>query len=182
MNRSGSASFLILLLSLIVLSACSAVKIVDAKKASSLKSGDYSTYNFYKLDIDNQSPLEPEKANLELLLQEIGDKMEANNYRRTKNPDLLINIGIVITEEEQTRETDLRDAPSYIGQRNYSWKSEEVVIGYYNQGTVAFDFVDTKSNSLVYHAAARSILHKKPEKNRKQIQDAVDKIFDRMGL
>ena len=62
---------------------------------------------FFTMNIDNKTVLEPEKANLELLLNEIKKEMIARNYTRTDNPELKINIGIVVTEEAQTRETTI---------------------------------------------------------------------------
>lgn len=165
---------------LFVLSGCSSVKIVQVDQDPNTNFKDYKTYNFYKMNIDNGTTLEPEKANLELLLNEINSKMKARNYKRTENPDLMINIGIVVTEEVQTRETSLSDAPRYMGQRNYHWQSEEVVVGYYNNGSVAIDLVDTKKNTLVYHAVAKSVLSKKKEKNQKKIKEAVQKIFNQL--
>jgi hypothetical protein len=175
--------FIVSVFSLLIcfLAGCSAVKIIKVDQDASVNLKDYKTFNFYTMNIDNQTSLEPEKKNLDLLLNEIRNEMEAKNYTKAENPDLMINVGIVITEEVQTRETNINDAPRYMGQRNYHWESEEVVVGTYNDGTVAIDLVDTKTDALVYHAVARSVISSKKEKNQKRIKDAVNKIFSKFS-
>ena len=177
-NRLLIISFL--LLAICSFFGCSSVKVLEVDQLSGAKSGDYQYFNFYKLDIENNTALEPQKENLELLLTEVRDAMEARGLKRSENPELMINIGIVINEEVQTRQTSIDEAPMYMGQRNYHWESEEVVVGTYNEGTVAIDFVDTEKNKLAYHAVAQSVLSKKQEKNREKIKQAVDKIFSKL--
>ena len=181
LNMKINNVFIILIFSLLIcfLAGCSAVKVIKVDQDTSVNLKDYKTFNFYTMNIDNQTSLEPEKKNLDLLLNEIRNEMEAKNYTKAENPDLMINVGIVITEEVQTRETNINDAPRYMGQRNYHWESEEVVVGTYNDGTVAIDLVDTKTDALVYHAVARSVISSKKEKNQKRIKDAVNKIFSK---
>lgn len=163
---------------LCLFSACSStVKIVESDQDKDVNLKSYKTFDFVDMNVNNQTDLEPEQENLRILLDEITKAMEARNYKRAANPDLLINLGIVITEEVQTRETDIRDAPMYLGQRNYSWQSEEVVIGTYNQGSVALDMVDAQRKALVFRVVARSVLSKKREKNVEKIKEAVEKMF-----
>jgi len=111
-------------------------------------------------------------------LDEIHEQMAARGYEKvSENPDLIINLGVSITEKEQTRETDIREAPRYIGQRNYHWEVEEIVIGHYKEGTVTFDLVDANKNEMIWQAVAAGALEKKREKNQKKITKVVKKLF-----
>ena len=104
--------------------------------------------------------------------------MVARGYEKvSENPDLIINLGINITKEEQTMETDIRDAPRYIGQRNYHWESEEIVIRRYTEGTVTLDLVDATENEMIWQAVSTGTLEKKREKNKKKIVRAAQKLF-----
>jgi hypothetical protein len=175
-----SNSFYLLLVFIMMVcffAGCSTVKILEINQDANVNLKDYKTFNFYMMNVENETVLEPEKANLELLLQEIRNQMEVRNYKRAEDPGLMINIGIVISEDVQTRETTFSDAPVYMGQRNYHWESEEIVVGTYNEGAVTIDLVDTKKNVLVYHGVAKSVISKKTEKNKNKIKQAVQKIF-----
>lgn len=130
----------------------------------------YETYQIYELDVKNIPEFEPKKAGLNLLIEEINKQMIARGYKKvTENPDLIINLGLAIAKEVQTRETNLRDAPRYIGQRNYHWESEEVVVRKYMEGSVTLDLVDNSKSEMIWQAVSAGILSKKREKNKKKI-------------
>ena len=89
----------------------------------------YKTFKIVKLDIKTMPDFEPKKEGISQFMQEVTNKMQERGFRPTDdNPDLLINFGITIQEQAQTRETTIRDAPRYIGQRNYHWEAEEIVL------------------------------------------------------
>ncbi|MCJ7468436.1 MAG: DUF4136 domain-containing protein [Maribacter sp.] len=152
--------------------------LVSYEKADRVDFSKFKTFQVYSLDVKNIPEFEPKKEGLNLLIEEINKQMISRGYEKVKeNPDLIINVGVSITAEVQTRETTFRDAPMYIGQRNYHWESEEVIVREYNEGTVALDIVDTSENEMIWQAVASGILEKKREKNRKKIATGVQKLF-----
>jgi hypothetical protein len=83
-----------------------------------------------------------------------------------------------VNEEVQTRQTDFRtDAPRYLGQRNYSWKSQQVEVGRYREGTVTVHIVDRKQNKLVWKGAVQDIIPQKESRVEKTITKGVEKLF-----
>ena len=72
------------------------------------------------------------------------------------------------------------DAPRYIGQRNYHWESEEVVVNRYKEGTVTVHFVDRQTNKLVSEGIASAVVVEKDAAVRKNIADGVQKLFEEM--
>ena len=137
----------------------------------------YKTYQIYSLDVKNIPEFEPKKTGLNMLLEEIHKQMVARGYEKVnENPELLINLGVTITAEVQTRETDIRDA-RYMGQRNYHWESEEIVIGHYKEGTVTLDLVDANKNKMIWQAISGGVVSEKREKNKKKIVRGVQKLF-----
>ena len=152
--------------------------LVSYDKSEGVDFSKYNTYQIYSLEVTSIPEFEPKKTGLNLLIVEINKQMVARGYEKvSENPDLIINLGASVTEEEQTRETGIREAPRYIGQRNYHWESEEIVIGRYKEGTVTLDLVDTASNEMIWQAVASGILEKKQEKNEKKIVKVVKKLF-----
>ena len=152
--------------------------LVSYDKSEGVDFSKYNTYQIYSLEVTSIPEFEPKKTGLNLLIGEINMQMVARGYEKvSENPDLIINLGVDITEEEQTRETSIREAPMYIGQRNYHWSSEEIVIGRYKEGTVTLDLVDTASNEMIWQAVASGVLEKKQEKNEKKIVKVVKKLF-----
>jgi len=85
--------------------------------------------------------------------------------RSSTNSDLMVNVGIVVEEKVQTRETNFaQDAPRYLGQRRYSWKrpgsrswSLPGGNGYYRSRRI-------KANKLVWQGVVEGII---PEKEKK---------------
>lgn len=172
------ASSLILLC---VLGACSPVKILNVYKADGFSLSNYKTFDFFKVDASGElSPSYLERV--ELIKAEIARHLTQRGLQQTSSsPDLLLNIGIVVEEKEQTRETTLMDAPRYMGQRNYHWETEEVVVNRYKQGTVTVHFVDSRTNKLVSEGIASAVVVEKDAAVRKNITEGVKKLFEKMG-
>jgi hypothetical protein len=148
--------------------------LVSYEKADQGDFSKFKTFQVYSLDVKNIPEFEPKKEGLNLLIGEINKQMISRGYEKVKaNPDLIINVGVSITAEVQTRETTIRDAPMYIGQRNYKWESEEVIVREYTEGTVTLDIVDTSENELIWQAVTSGIL----EKNQNKIAKGVQKLF-----
>jgi len=140
------------------------------------------TYAFQALDIDNQTDLEPYQPHLDLLRSEVSRELEIRGLRKSDTPDLLVNIGIVLTEEEATRETTIQEAPLYQGQRNYQWKSEEIVYSVYKQGALVIDLIDKETSELVWKAAGTRVLPKSLDKRARLIEESVQNIFKKFPL
>jgi hypothetical protein len=99
------------------------------------------------------------------------------------NPDLHVNIGIVVAEKVQTRETNLAtpgDRAAYMGQRNYHWESQEVEVGRYREGTVIVHLVDQAKSKLVWQGAAESVLPEKQKNVPAVIEEAMKKLFEKV--
>ena len=157
--------------------------LVSYNKTEGVDFSKYKTYKIDSLEIKKIPEFEPQKAGLNLLMLEIIKQMNARGYEKvSENPDLLINIGLVLEEGVQTRETSIRDAPYYIGQRNYHWESEEVVVGKYTEGTVTLDLIDSDKNAMIWQAVSSGVLSKKREKNKKRIVKGVNKLFKKFPV
>lgn len=174
---------ILFLISLVCSITVTAQTLVSYNKADNVDFSNFKTFQVNNLDIKNIPEFEPKKEGLILLIKEINKQMISRGYQNVnEDPDLLINIGVLITAEVQTRETDIRDAPMYIGQRNYHWESEEVVVRKYTEGTVTLDMVNKADNEMIWQAVSSGILQKKREKNTKKIVKGVQKLFKKFPI
>lgn len=158
--------------------------LVAYNKSEDVDFSKFKTFQIVDFEVKNNPKFEPKKEGLDLLIAEISKQMSLRGYQKvTKDPDLIINIGINITAEVQTRETDFRtDAPRYMGQRNYHWEAEEVVVRKYTEGTVTLDMVDNLKNTMIWQAVSKGTLSKKRKKNKKKIIKATQKLFKRYPI
>ena len=162
------------ILSISILSAalfsCSSSK--ELYQDANVDFSKYKTFGFSEMHIDNQTALEPQKENLEKLMNAIDRELKSRGLKRDKdNHELRVNIGISMEEVATTRETSIRDAPAYMGQRNYHWEAEEIVVSVEDIGTVVLDVIDVKSNRMVWQAKASKVIN---QKNREKMGSRID--------
>jgi len=154
--------------------------LVSYNKAPKVDFNKYKTYQVYGLNVTTIPEFEPKKESINFLISEIGKQMAARGYQKVKEkPDLILNIGVVISAEQKTRQTDIRDAPIYIGQRNYHWESEEIVVQNYNAGTVILDIVESENNKLIWQAVSKGMISGSIDTNLSRITKAVKKMYNK---
>jgi hypothetical protein len=101
---------------LLALGACSGVRVLNTDRAHGFQIGQYKTYDFYTITATGDTVPATYGRNIELLEAAIVKQMQAKGLARTSsNPDLLVNIGVMVEEKVQTRTTNIQDAPRYIG-------------------------------------------------------------------
>lgn len=165
---------------ILALAACSSAKVLNSELAQGVDLSAYKSFDFYKVEASGDTS-QRFNDHITRLEDAIALKMQQYGYLLSKtNPDLLINIGVVVSEQVQTRNTDFRtDAPRYIGQRRYSWKSQQVEVGRYREGSVTLDFVDRKQNMLVWTGTVQDVIPQKESKLDKAINAGVNKVLAR---
>ncbi len=160
--------------------ACTPVRIISTEAQEGISYQNYHTYNFMDLDVDlkNDSLSASNSDGIHLLKTAISKEMEELGFSKSDQPDLWVNIGIVVESKTQTRTTDIREAPIYIGQRRYHWESEEVVVGQYEVGTVSVDIVDAHRDEQVWEGVVAGTLSENEQKLQKRINKAMNQLFD----
>lgn len=165
----------------IVVVGCSSVKITGLSKSSDFAITKYKSFSFFKTDAGGDA-LQMHKENMELIKNAIENELKPHGVSRTEeNGDLLINIGVIVSEEVQTRPTNIRDATdhrvAYMGQRSYEWESGEVEVGTYREGSVIIHLIDRASNHLVWQGSAESVLPNKQKNIPKLIDQTIKELF-----
>lgn len=172
--------YLSLICLLLAAGACSSVRVVKREPAANFALSNYRTFAFSDIESTGDIPQSGfYRSQIDALKRSIETQLAQKGLRRVDaQPDLMMNIGITVDEKTQTRETNIRtDPPFYIGQRRYSWRSQEVPVGKYRQGTVDVHFVDPKRNEMVWQGVVEGILPKKPEKLQNLIDEGMQKLF-----
>lgn len=163
---------------------CSGVTIKNIQQAENFTISKYKTFGFYAVDAKGDGLGQNYSTNLDLLKKAITKQFEAKGISvASDNPDILVNIGIVVSKEVQTRETSLAnpgDRTAYMGQRNYSWHSEEVVVRTYKEGSVTLDMVDRESGKLVWQGTATSVVPDKQKNVPAVIENSMVLLFQKL--
>ncbi|MBC3539715.1 DUF4136 domain-containing protein [Rufibacter sediminis] len=164
-----------------LLSACSSIRVLNTEAAPDFNLSTYKTFDFAQgnTGADSTETIIPAE-HIAALQREVSQQLEKRGLTRsTTNPDLLVNLGIVVQEKTQTRDTNFRtDAPYYTGQRRYSWKSKEVEVGRYKEGTISLHLVNNAQNTLVWSAEAEAVVPKKTTEVQARISEGVEKLFE----
>lgn len=177
----AASIFCSLIIGLILASCGSGPVAVDKDIYSDFNLGNYKTFDFVKVDAKNTGKPEFEQ-NIQYLKEAISKRMAENGLSQTSsNPDLLINLGITVEEKVQTRETSLATDPfMYTGQRNYTWKVQEIPVGTYQEGSLTMHLVDSKIKQAVWVGTIDRALPNKAKNTPATIDSAVDLLFKKL--
>lgn len=162
---------------LLLMSGCSPVRVISSSFSPNASTEDYQTFNFYDLEVDAAEPELIREDRLNMLKEAVQKELNERGLEMSDQPDMWVNIGVMVEEKVQTRETDIREAPLYIGQRRYHWEREEVVVDEYRQGTVTIDLIDAEANEMIGQAVASGVIAEDDEKLRQRIDEGVEKVF-----
>lgn len=167
---------------IVTLAGCrSSPVLVDSERYGPVALSNYGTFDFLRIDAENTGTPEFEQ-NVQYLKKAITKKMEENGLRQSSaHPDLKINLGIVVEDKVQTRETNLATDPfMYIGQRSYTWKVEEVPVGTYKEGSLTLHLVENQSDQAIWVGTIHRAFPRKAKNTPDTIDDAVNILFREM--
>ena len=177
------SSFFALALSLFIFSACQTTRVTVLEQSPDFELAAYSSFGFFVSDAEGVLS-ENYEQHIEYLKDEITQRMEARGLsKQAEGAELKINIGIVVEERDQVRETSLTTDPgtfNYIGQRNYTWQSEEIKVGTYRQGTVTIHLVDAERNEAVWVGISDRVIEEREERLQRTIREGVAEMFDKI--
>lgn len=178
--KKTKLTFATLFVIFLLFQGCTTIRVLNLNKEADFNLSDYKTYDFYHINIDTTAYPEYNSRFI-LVEEELAKQLKENGLERsTGNPELLINIGIVLETKVQTRQTDFLTDAQFMFQRNYKWESEEVTIGEYKEGTFAIDFVDAKNNDLKCMVVGDAVIVKKEKDSRKNIEKGLKKMFKKL--
>lgn len=153
-------TYLFSLLATVFLFSCSSIKVANVTTAPGTDFRQYKTFGFYELEASGDTVSIHFAERVGYLKDAVTVEMTQRGFTASARPDLLINIGIVVKEEIQTRKTDWQTDGryTYVGQRNYKWESREIEVGRYRRGAVTLHMVDAAKNTLLWQGTVKGIM------------------------
>jgi hypothetical protein len=167
-----------------ILAACSGIKVSNVDSLPSADFSKYKTFGFYELKASGDTISAGFSERVGYLKEAITAEMNKRDFTVSTNPDLLINIGIVVKEEVQTRQTDWATDGryTYVGQRNYKWESKEIEVGRYRNGTVTLHIVDAAKNAMLWKGSANGVVPEKQKNMPKVVTEAMKELFEKFPV
>lgn len=172
----------IFLITVCISASCSSYRIVRNQTDKEANWSSYRTFTFIDTNRIDPSPSDMYRTAIEQVKRAVATELINRGYQQIasdqigSSADLLVNIGGIVNEKTQTRQTTIYEAPRYIGQRRYHWQSQEVPVGTYKEGTVNVHIVDARRNNLLWDAAVSSVL-RKGNVTPEQISEGVNRLF-----
>lgn len=166
---------LAILLAVLVLAGCASGPSIYVNTDPSASFTTYRTYNFME-------PLGTDRPGYSSVLSEFlriaaARELEARGYRKSDNPDLLINFNVQTQEKVQSSTTPA--GPAYGGYYGYRrgyygvWGGYETTVTQYTEGTLTVDVVDAARKQLAWDGTAVGRVR---ETDRQNMQPAVDAV------
>lgn len=161
---------------------CSPYRIMRNEVDKNAVWSSYKTFAFIDTNRISPVPNTAYLAAIEQVKRAVAAELINRGYKQItagqfgEQGDLLVNIGGVVNEKTQTRQTTIYEAPRYIGQRRYHWQSQDVLVGTYKEGTISVHIVDARRNNLLWDAAVSSVL-KKGAVTDEQVHKGVARLF-----
>ena len=160
-----------------------AQKVISIEKSASADFSSYQSFRFAKINVESMEVLNAIREGVDKTKAAITNELLQRGIREDlNNPNLLVNLGFTVSEEVQTRETTLRDAPVYMGTRNYKWESEEVVVDTYLAGTIVIEAIDLTREEVVWRGVVQSVIVSDSDKNSKMINRGMSPVFKKFPV
>jgi len=170
------------LVAVMVLAGCESGPDIRGDYDKAADFGKYRTYGFVAQAGTDSGDFK--SLSTQILQNAASREMEARGYRRSDNPDLVINFKGKLEEKTDVESTP---APYYgpgWGYRGWygapygGWGGTEVTTRRYNVGTLVMDVVDREQRQVVFQGALQDVVTKEMLKNREAtIDKAVAQIF-----
>lgn len=160
--------------------SCSSAKITVESSRPAAALSDFKTFDFVELETEGDSSSAFSES-VALIKSAVIHEMNARGLsQQTDDPELKINLGIMVEEKTQTRQTSLSDPGewTYIGQRNYKWKSRTVEVGTYKEGSITLHLVDNASNEALWVGSIEGVVPRKAENRQDAIEEAIASLFE----
>ena len=168
-----------------LLASCASKPKIESDYDHTIDFSQYKTYNFF-------SPLGIENRNYSsiygsIFRDAIGKEMASRGYRKSDNPDLMINVsGRLQDKTKVTTTSDPYMGGGYYGYRRghygawggYGYGTSTHVSNY-TEGTVNVDMVDREQKRMVWEGVAVGRVNEKKtnEETRTNIYDGIAEMF-----
>ena len=162
------------LLLFVFLAACSPIQVLDQEPVDDFALNKYRTFSFYQVEGDSIHS-KNYLAGIEALKTQITQQLQMRGLQPgDTEPDLLVNIGVMIQPRARSKTAGLR----YMGNKPYNKEHTTAEAGqHYNEGTVTIHLVDRAQNKLVWRGAVEGMVPNKQARLERDAADAMEALF-----
>lgn len=167
------ASQILLVLTGIILTSCSSIK-VTTDYDNRVDFSKYRTYAFYKPEIDKAKISDLDKKRI---LRAIEFELEAIGFVKSNNPDILVGI---FTKSKERINVNQNNFGWGWGWNPWIWGGNNLNINQYTEGTLFIDFIDKEKKELIWQGVGSGALRlENREKKEARIREFVKEIISR---
>lgn len=162
---------------LLALAACSSIPSVRSIHDQQVDLSAYRTFGYF--EVVGTDTRGYESLVTQALKSATRRQMEARGYRYSAvRPELLINFNAHLSDRHAVHRRPLPPS-EYYDYRSYEvWRSYEVEVSHFKEGTLNIDVVDGASARLVWEGIARGAVTPKVYQDRSAaIERAVEEVF-----
>jgi hypothetical protein len=138
---------------------------------------NFKTYNYNVNHYRSNDTIPQVKQDIDYFKDRLNEQLSSCGLEMSDNPQLLLNVGVILEERKQAKAGDPRYDINYTRNDLRDWEKDDFIAGYYNTGAITVDFVDMKNNQFVWQGTAIGIITRNERKMKERVQDAVEKMF-----
>jgi hypothetical protein len=165
----------LLLTATFLLAACSSGPKIFTNEDPSADFSQFSTYDFEPvLGTDEGKGYRSVFSNY--LVAAMDDTMQARGYKKSANPDLLINFYVHTQEKIRTTQQPTTGMGGYYGYRGGAYGAYggyETTVTQYTEGTVNIDLINRASSTLAWEGVAVGKVTDKVRENLEEASTAI---------
>lgn len=168
---------------LLLLGGCSQYTLLDGKVLNDADLAGYHTFHIVSPD-EGKLPPQMSMVSYHNLADAIKKQMEMRGYREASDSPLLINIGITVRDNIETKSAFPPSySPYYMSPRGAYFRSyygsARIITDISKEGVLTIDLVDRKDNKYLYTASVGNIINPNNDKmkDRAEIDRAVEALF-----
>lgn len=185
----------VFLLSVVLLSGCSAYQLVNSEVYNNADLSAYKTYRIVNLDEGKLPPIMTE-IDFYNISNAIRTQMSERGFTESPTSELLVNIGLTVQTKVETEPAIPPGGfypyngyyPYFVYPRSLYWQSyysnAKLITGIYKEGVLTMDLVNINAKEFLYSASVATILDNGQGalRNVSEIQQAVQTLFSRFPV
>ena len=146
---------------------------------------DLSAYHTFRIASPDASllPVRFSMRDFNIISNAVKTQMLMRGYKESPNADLLINIGIVVTDNIETKDAIPPVTPFFVSRREAYYRDyyqdAQVITGINKEGVLTIDMIDTHNDMYLYTASVGNLVDQADHKIKEseEVERAVAALF-----
>jgi Domain of unknown function (DUF4136) len=169
-RRSSAA----LIFTMVMAMAMSVLAVADDVKTDFDKKANFSQYKTYEWGKVQAS----DSLWQQRIIDAVDKDLQAKGWQKVPSGGDVTVMAVGSARDQQEYQTFYTGLGPRWRWRGFGDEEATTTVQNYRIGTLVVDMYDASSNRLIWRGTASDTLSKKPDKNEKKLEKAVDKMFD----